>query len=233
MYQFTVQALNLLFKGDNFMIKAVIFDMDGVIIDSEPLHLEYLLKLFKTLNVSMSTYEYSKFIGTTSTYMWGIIKERFNLDHSVETLIEMDRNGFFDFLSSKHSIEPIYYIPELLNTLKKNNFKIALASSSPIKAISYILDTLKLKEYFNEIVTGDYVKKSKPNPDIFLYAADKLDVLPEECIVIEDSHNGVLAAKSAQMKCIGFRNKNSGNQDLSKADIIINSFDEIDVFNLN
>lgn len=215
------------------MIKAVIFDMDGVIIDSEPIHLEFAMELFKKLGVNMSNEEYSKFIGTTSHYMWDTIKKKYNLNNTIEELIEMERNGFFDFLSSPDmTIKPIEYIPELLKALHQNDYKIALASSSPIRVIEFIMDSFKIKKYFDELVTGDFVKRSKPEPDIFLYAADKLGVLPEECVVVEDSHNGVLAAKKAGMKCIGYRNLNSGNQDISKADKIINSFNELDINNL-
>lgn len=214
------------------MIKAVIFDMDGVIIDSEPIHLEFAMELFNKLGFNMSKEEYGKFVGTTSKYMWDTIKNKYNIKNTIEELIEMERNGFFDFLSSPDRvIEPIAYIPELLKALHENNYKIALASSSPIRLIEFIMESLKIGEYFDELVTGDFVKKSKPEPDVFLYAADKLGVLPEECVVIEDSHNGVLAAKNAGMKCIGFRNLNSGNQDISKADKIINSFNELDIEN--
>lgn len=216
------------------MIKAVIFDMDGVIIDSEPIHLEFAMELFNKLGFNMSKEEYGKFVGTTSKYMWDTIKNKYNLKNTIEELIDMERNGFFDFLSSPDkSIEPIAYIPELLKALHENNYKIALASSSPIKLIEFVMESLKIRKYFDELVTGDFVKRSKPEPDVFLYAADKLGALPEECVVIEDSHNGVLAAKNAGMKCIGYRNLNSGNQDISKADKIINSFNELDLDNPN
>ncbi|PJI07722.1 MULTISPECIES: HAD family hydrolase [Clostridium] len=213
------------------MIKAFIFDMDGVLIDSEPLHLQFSQELFKELQIQMSIEDYSKFVGTTSKYMWGVIKDRYSLKNTVDELIKMEREGFFKYLSSV-DIEPIDYIPELLNKLNENNFKTAVASSSPINVIEFIIKSFKLETYFNELVTGDYVSKSKPNPDVFLYAAKKLNVLPEECVVIEDSHNGVLAAKNAGMKCIGFKNPHSGKQDLSKADMLISSFREIDIFNL-
>lgn len=213
------------------MIKAIIFDMDGVLIDSEPLHLQFSQELFKKLKIQMSIEDYSKFVGTTSKYMWGVIKDRYSLKNTVDELIKMEREGFFKYLSSI-DIEPIDYIPELLSELSKNNFKTAVASSSPINVIEFIIKSFKLETYFNELVTGDYVSKSKPNPDVFLYAAKKLNVLPHECVVIEDSHNGVLAAKNAGMKCIGFKNPHSGKQDLSKADMLISSFREIDIFNL-
>ena len=208
-----------------FMIKAVLFDMDGVLIDSELIRLELLQGIFKSMNIIMSDEEYIKFIGTSSHFMWGTIKDKYSLDYTLEELIKKDRTKYFNYLSSSEmKISPITGIPELLKALYENNIKMAVASSSPIAVIELIIESFKFKNYFNELVTGDYVERSKPEPDIFLYAADKLGVLPEECIVIEDSCNGVKAAKKAGMKCIGYRNCNSGDQDLSKADIIIDSF---------
>jgi HAD superfamily hydrolase (TIGR01509 family) len=216
------------------MTKAIIFDMDGVLIDSEPIRLEHVLGILKNLGVTMSNEEYIKFIGTTSHYLWGTIKDRYSLSNEVEELISIDRNEYFKYISSSATVKtPINGIPELVKSLYENNYKMAVASSSPISVIEIIAESTNLKGYFNELVTGDYVKRSKPEPDIFLYAAEKLGVLPEECVVIEDSCNGVRAAKKAGMKCIAYRNFNSGNQDLSKADIIINSFYDLICLDLN
>lgn len=92
--------------------------------------------------------------------------------------------------------------------------------------IELVVKKLGIDNCFEVLVSGDYVKNSKPAPDIFLYAADKLKVKPHECVVIEDSYNGVHGAKKAGMKVIGFKNPNSGNQDLSEADFIIDSLGE-------
>ncbi|MDI3311034.1 MAG: HAD-IA family hydrolase, partial [Thermoanaerobacterium sp.] len=105
--------------------------------------------------------------------------------------------------------------------------RLAVASSSPIEVIKLVVKRLKLESYFDELVSGDFVKRSKPHPDIFLYAAEKLLVEPERCLVIEDSNKGVLAAKSAGMKVVGFINPNSGNQDINMADMVIRSFSEL------
>nr|WP_330362508.1 HAD-IA family hydrolase [[Clostridium] dakarense] len=115
-----------------------------------------------------------------------------------------------------------------IKNLKKNNIKIGLASSSPICDILDVTKSTGIYKYFDKLVSGESVEKSKPSPDIFLKAADELGVNSEECIVIEDSKNGVLAAKSANMKCIGFFNKDSGNQDLSSSDIIMSNMSDID-----
>lgn len=209
------------------MIRAAIFDMDGVIIDSEPLHLNIEEDIFKKLGISITYEEHNTFIGTTSYYMWDKIRTNHNLTQSLEELVELDRNTYLDFLNDTLDLEPIKGVKELITDLHKNNIKLAVASSSPLNVIEKVLNLFHIRDYFDYIVTGDYVRKSKPEPDIFLYAAEKLDVDPKECVVIEDSHNGVLAAKKANMKCIGYKNPNSGNQDLSKADLTIDNFNNI------
>lgn len=209
------------------MIRAAIFDMDGVIIDSEPLHLNIEEDIFKKLGISITYEEHNTFIGTTSYYMWDKIRTNHNLTQSLEELVELDRNTYLDFLNNTLDLEPIKGVKELITDLHKNNIKLAVASSSPLNVIEKVLNLFHIRDYFDYIVTGDFVRKSKPEPDIFLYAAEKLDVDPKECVVIEDSHNGVLAAKKANMKCIGYKNPNSGNQDLSKADLTIDNFNNI------
>jgi HAD superfamily hydrolase (TIGR01509 family) len=210
------------------VFEAVIFDMDGILIDSEPLHLKLEEEIFKEIGANVSLEEHSSFVGTTSHYMWEYIKTKYNIPHTVDELVEIDRKRYFDYIS-KHddAVKPIEGVDELVKELYSRKIKLAVASSSPIDVIELAVKRLKLKDYFNELVSGDFVKRSKPYPDIFLYASEKLNVVPEKCIVIEDSNNGVMAAKSAGMKVVGFLNPNSGNQDLKMADMIIQSFYDI------
>lgn len=209
------------------MLKTVIFDMDGVLIDSEPLHKTTNLKLFSELGFSLTDVEHGSFIGTTSHYMWGKLKNRFNLSLSIEELVKTDRVTYMEYLRSQKNIGPIDGVKNLIEDLYRNKIKLAVASSSPLDVINTVVDAFQFNNYFDKLVTGDDVKNSKPSPDIFLYAAKLLKVEPDNCIVIEDSYNGLLAAKAAGMKCIGYRNLNSGNQNLSIADMIIDSYKEI------
>lgn len=207
------------------MFEAVIFDMDGVLIDSEPLHIQLEEEIFKEIGANVSFEEHISFVGTTSHYMWEYVKNKCNVPLTVEELVEMDRKRYIDYIS-KHddAVKPIEGVGELVKELYSKKVKLAVASSSPIDVIELVVKRLKLKDYFNELVSGDFVKRSKPYPDIFLYAAEKLNVVPEKCLVVEDSNKGVLAAKSAGMKVVGFINPNSGNQDLRMSDMIIQSF---------
>lgn len=207
-------------------MKAVIFDMDGVIIDSEPIHLEVDIQTFKDLGCDISSEELEKYVGATNEYMFADIKKKYNINKSIEEIInnkvEMTKNKVIQM-----DLNPIDGIRELLNDLKNENIPTAIASSSPRDFIDVVISKFKLRDYFTYIISGEEVENGKPAPDIYLEAAKKLRLSPDDCIVIEDSRNGVIAAKTAGMKCIGFKNVNSGNQDLSKADIIIDSIADI------
>jgi HAD superfamily hydrolase (TIGR01509 family) len=160
--------------------------------------------------------------------MWEYVINKYNIPHTVDELVEMDRKRYFEYiLKHDDAVKPIEGVDELVKELYSKKMRLAVASSSPIEVIKLVVKRLKLESYFDELVSGDFVKRSKPYPDIFLYASEKLNVVPEKCIVIEDSNNGVMAAKSAGMKVVGFINPNSGNQDINMADVVIRSFSEL------
>ena len=210
------------------MLKAAIFDMDGVIIDSEPFHWEVNKKIFKILGIRASKKDYKKYIGTSNTNMWTDLKSRYKLPQSIKKLVAMQGSGNVDFLR-ENQFGPIEGITELLFDLKKNNIVIALASSSPSIAIHLVLKKFNFKNFFSVVVSGEDFKKSKPAPDIFLKTAKLMHALPARCVVIEDSTHGVFAARAAGMKSIGFANKNSWDQDLSQADLIVDDIRKLNV----
>ncbi len=150
------------------------------------------------------------------------------LKESVKELIEERRKIFYSLLN-KEEIKLMPGLINLLNILKKNNKKIAIASSSEKEYIEYILNKFNIKEFFEVIISGYEIEKGKPEPDIFLKASEKLKVSPNECLVIEDSRNGVLAAKRAGMKCIAIPNSITKNQDFSLANKVLNSLNEITI----
>ena len=130
----------------------------------------------------------------------------------------MEKQSYFrDALTADEKLEPIPGIIELLDEIKRARVKIGLASSSVRSFIALVLNNLEINHYFDAVVSGEDVKRSKPQPDIFLKAAEKLQVSPDACLVIEDSQHGVKAAIQAGMTCIGFNNPNSGSQDLSRS----------------
>jgi HAD superfamily hydrolase (TIGR01509 family) len=210
------------------MIKAFIFDMDGVIIDSEPFHYEFQLATMKAFGIDIPKEEFDQFTGMTNPEIWSILKKEYNLAPSVEEIIEQQLNQKLAYLKDLQ-IGPIDGILELLQDLRRNHIAIALASSSPIRFIEAVLDKFNIRDYYDCVISGEVVGKGKPHPEIFLKTARELGVSPEHCMVLEDSRNGTIAAKSAGMRCIGFANPNSGLQDLSAADVIVNSIREINV----
>ena len=211
------------------MIQTVIFDLDGVIIDSEPIYFSIEKEMFKELKIPVSFEEHCGYVGTSSRNMWEAIVEKYKLPCKAEVLVKRESDAYLDHLLSQNNLSPIYGVVELIKDFHKENFKILLASSSHMKVIDIVINKFHLSEYFIGKISGTDLKFSKPHPEIFLRAAKLANCKPEECAVIEDSENGVSAAKAANMKCIGFANPNSGVQNLTKADIIITSFKQLNI----
>lgn len=204
--------------------KAVIFDMDGVLVDSEPMYFQIERELFSHFKVIVSKEEHEAFVGTSLENMWDKLIADHNLQECKEKIVAYHKECVIKYMENLSELSPTKNVKEFLQNLKEEDIKIGLASSSPKDLINIILNKLDIRSFFQVIISGEEVKESKPNPEIFLKAAQLLNVDPNECIVIEDSSNGVKAAKDAGMKCIGFFNLNSGKQNLEKADIIINEF---------
>ena len=206
------------------ILKGIIFDMDGVIIDSEPIHYEIEQNLLKKLGANLSKKEHATFIGTTDYNMWSSLKERYNLEPSVEEIIDMKKELFLRNIDKIQLIDGFY---DFMTMLYKKGYKLGLASSNNRKAVESIVEKFELDKYIEVTMSGEDVSKGKPDPEIFLTTAKKLSINPEDCIVVEDAENGVVAAKAAGMKCIALQGNNIGLQDLSNADIIIENFSEL------
>lgn len=206
--------------------------MDGVIIDSEPMHARAAILALKNYNVDVTMDYLQNFIGSTTYYMCQKMIDDFKINATPKDLLQAN-NEMKEYLLKKEGHSVIPYITDLMKNLYDHNIKLAIASSSPAPAIEEVMKTLHIKDYFNGYVSGTMVAHPKPSPDIFLAAATLLGVLPEECLVIEDSYHGVAAATSASMACIGFVNPNSGNQDLRKATMLVEGFEEVDYHFIN
>ncbi len=207
-------------------MKAIIFDMDGVIIDSEPLHCKLEREILKELGGKITEKEHNAFIGTTDYHMWSTLKKKFNIEKSIDEIIQIKKERF---IKNIHMLNLVDNVEEFMEKLHKERYPMGLASSNNRKIVDLIVNRFKLDKYLKVIVSGEDVSQGKPHPEIFLKTAEKLGVEPSDCVVIEDAKNGVIAAKAAGMKCIGFKNSNSGDQDLSQADLIISSYDELDL----
>lgn len=208
------------------MLKAVIFDMDGVIIDSEPLHAKAVIIVCKKFGITVDKKYCYRFIGTTNRSMFETICKDFNLDANIDDMLKEDEL-VKEKLYKEEGFTPVPFVIEFIKNLYENNIILAIASSSDIYSIKNVVKQFGIEKYFTKLISGTTVKNSKPAPDIFLKAIDELGINNDECIIIEDSMNGVLAANSANIPSIGFINPNSGKQDLSKASILIESFENI------
>lgn len=209
------------------MLKAVIFDMDGVLVDSEPLHAKSFVIAMKQFGVDITTeYNYG-FVGSTALSMCESAIKEFNLSVAPEEILAANAIAIHK-LVKEEGYTPIPYTKELIKDLYKHGVKLGIASSSSEKQIEEVTKALGIKKYFDKFVSGASLERSKPAPDVFLKALKELGVKASESIVIEDSMNGVIAANEAGIPCIGFINENSGNQDLSLAHVLIESFEHID-----
>lgn len=209
------------------MLKAVIFDMDGVMIDSEPMHFEVGKKLLGSLGIKVENDFFTRYVGMANPEMFADIKKKFDIKYSINELLEKEHVLLLQALDES-GIEPISGVKELIFDLASHNVLLAVASSSPRVFIEAVIRKLDLERYFKAVISGEELERSKPAPDIFLEAVKSLGVEPNECVVIEDSAPGVEAACAAGIRCIGFVNPNSGRQDLSKATVIVNDMRKLD-----
>lgn len=210
------------------MIKTVIFDMDGVLVDSEYTFLETKTDMLKTAGFPKDvSYQY-QFMGTTFEVMWTIMKEELGLPESISFYIN-DMNERREVMITRDGIRAIKGAQDLVKRLFEAGFKLAVASSSPKYEIVRAMTELGLVDYFEVLVSGEEVAHSKPAPDVFLAAAERLGVSAQDAIIIEDTKNGSLAARRAGAYVIGFENPNYPAQDLSNADIIVTDYQELTI----
>lgn len=209
------------------MTQTVIFDMDGVIVDTEPVHSYAYFQHFAELNIDVSADMFTSFMGNSTRNTFQKLKEIFPIDLEVEDLIQRKRTIFNDAFDNKEDLYLIEGVEKLIHDLHGNGMQLILASSAAKVTIERVFRRFNLHQYFTHIVSGEDFPNSKPHPAIFEFAAS-LSVAPKEnCIVIEDSTNGIKAAKAAGIFCVGYNSENSKLQDLSLADVVVNHFDEL------
>jgi len=208
-------------------MEAIIFDMDGVLVDSEPFHREIEKKLFKRFQLNITEEEHNTYMGKASDVMWSEIIRNKNLSLDVSEMVKVNYQESKKYFSGLSHINPISGVVDLLNELRNKRIPMAVASSSDQDTVELIMEKSGLNEYFRYLVSSSKIGKSKPEPDIFLYTAKLMNTLPEKCVVIEDSANGIKAAKAANMYCVAYGGASSDNQDQSLADTQINKFSEL------
>jgi HAD superfamily hydrolase (TIGR01509 family) len=205
------------------MIKAVIFDMDGVMVDSVKIHSAAIIEVLKSY-IKLSFDDLKKFAGYSSNDIFAELIKKYNIPKSVG-MLKSEKDKIFS--KNIYKVKLYKGVRSLLNKLQKSGLILSVATSGDTDRTNRFLINTKIKQYFSVVVGYDMVKNAKPHPDLFLEAAKRLGVSNIEVVVIEDAPSGIEAAKTAGMKCIAITNTTSKNK-LSKADKIVSDFSDLE-----
>lgn len=208
------------------MISAVIFDMDGVLLDSEPYHDQTTTSILESYGAKGAYEAIRPYVGRSPEDMWAAMKIKYDIPASVEDLVELQWKKNVSGLADS-GLERSEGLSELLEFCHNKGIRVAVASSSRQDFMEAVFDHLDLWKYVEVFASGSEVENGKPMPDIFLLAATRLDVDPERCLVVEDSTAGVQAGRMAGMYTIGYDNPTSGGQNVNAADVVVKSLGEI------
>ena len=209
------------------MIRTVIFDMDGVIIDTEPIHHQAFLTHFAELGIHVPAAEYDSYLGSSTRNVFQQLKQEYGLTADIDSLLQRKRALFNEIFDHDPTLDLLPGVRVLIEDLRAHGVQLVLASSASKATISRVFKRFGLAPYFSHVVSGEDFAQSKPDPAIFRHAAALAETPVTECIVIEDSANGVAAAKAAGIYCIGYASPHSPGQDLRLADCIIQDFSEL------
>ena len=195
---------------------AVIFDMDGVLVDSEPLGMEAMRRVMARQGVPYTEADNNEFVGRTTLEECRILKARHRLEADARDLTRQYVDILVDLIRERP--HPMPGVPDVLVELLTAGYRMALASSAEPVVIATNLDALDLGRFFEVIVSGTEVARGKPAPDVFLETAKRLGLPAPRCLVVEDSRNGLLAAKAAGMACAVIPCATTRHQDFREAD---------------
>ena len=213
------------------MLEAIIFDMDGVLVDSEYTYFQSKSQILSEAGHEVEDSYHFQFMGTTSDYMWEKMKQEFSLPLSVAEYIQQ-MTALRQAMIKRDGIRVIPHVQEFVKGLSQAGLKLAVASSSSLAEIKVNLAEIGLSEYFSEVVSTEEVEHSKPAPDVYLAAAERIGIMPENCLGIEDTKNGTGAVRNAGMVCVGFANPAFPKQVLAFAERVVSSFSELDADSL-
>lgn len=215
------------------MLKAVLFDMDGVIVNTEPLHKKAYYKMFDAFNIDMTDSYYESLTGQSTRNICIKLVDHFKLDVSPLELESSKREFFWELFYKGDGLELIDGVLDIIKDYHANGLTLILASSASMTTINGVFEHFDLNQYFSGKLSGADLKASKPHPEIFEKAAEAAGCERNECFVIEDSTNGIKAAKGAGIFCVGYDSFHSKNQDYSLADMVISNFETISYNNIS
>lgn len=210
-------------------LQAVLFDMDGVIVDTEPLHRKAYFKTFNQLEIEVSEELYTSFTGASTKRVCETLISEFNLSHTHEEITHIKRTHFKDYFYNDEEFDLIPGVRKLIEHYYENGIKLIVASSASMTTINMVFEKFGLENYFNGKISGADLKESKPHPEIFLLAAEIAGKSLEKCMVIEDSTNGILAAHRANIFCAAYKSEHSHNQDYRLANIVVSDYAELEI----
>ncbi len=212
------------------MIKAILFDMNGVIISDESIHESAFKKTVESFEINLTHEDYLNLCaGKTDRLGYQNIAEHFGKTLPIEQLLIEKAKLYLEiFPTQKKACEGVI---DLIKELA-NHYILAVSSGATKKEIELVLKEFELAKYFKTIISADDVRHSKPHPEPYLITCKQLQLKPEECIVIEDSQSGVTSAKAAGCYCIGITTTHS-KEDLHNSDLVINYFAELNAKKLN
>ena len=207
-------------------IRGIIFDFDGTILDTEYPEFVVWREFFKSYNTDLKPTEWAKTLGTTNKEFNPLqdLAQQVGLSTDLDELLDLRRDQIMQSILQQPILPGVV---NYLNNAQKIGLKIGVASSSGRKWVQGHLERLGLLSFFDTIVTSIDVQRVKPDPDLFLLTLDKLGLRSDEAIVLEDSLHGIEAAHQAGLQCVAIPNEISKHLDLSQADMIINSLEEI------
>ena len=208
-------------------IKCVIFDMDGVIIDSEEIHKKAYYETFVSIGVDVSEELYKTLTGSSTINAFQKLVAYFQLDLNPEELVLNKRKRYVNFFENDPTLHLVKGVEDLIKHCYNKGLTLVLASSSAMVNINRVFNRFNLNQFFTAKISGADLTASKPHPEIFEKAALLGNTPKENCIVIEDSDNGIKAANDAGIFVFGYKNPMAADQTLKKADFIIDDFNEL------
>lgn len=209
------------------MIKAVIFDMDGLMIDTEPIQSQAFANVLRSygkepvINSNGLVHE----VGVRGDKNFRTMKKKYDIDEEISTLRKKRRIAYETLL--ENGVSPLPGLFNLLKILKQKKIPLAIASGSPMKHIMIILEYIKIVDYFDVIISGEDVKEGKPNPECFIKASQQLKISYKECLVIEDAESGVNGAKKIGMKVIAIPSIYTQHHSMKNADKVYSSLEKV------
>lgn len=209
-------------------LNAVLFDMDGVIVDTEPLHRKAYFNTFKDLGIVLSDEDYAAFTGASTKKVTHILKAKFNLSCTADDIANIKRKYFKYYFDTDPDFNLLPGVKNLIEKYHKEGVKLVLASSASMNTINWVFEKFGLNPFFIGKISGADLEESKPHPEIFIKAAEIAGEPREHCMVIEDSTNGIIAANKAGIFCAAYRSEHSALQDYHLANLIVSDFSALE-----